>query len=75
MWSKFFQVHPYKVDMSSRQAIRVAADRVKTEVGDVDILINNAGITFTGDLVTELTDEGIELTQAVNCTAHFWVSV
>ncbi len=66
------QVNMYNLDMSSREAIYQTAEQVKAEVGDVDILINNAGITYIGTL-DELNDDGIARTQAVNCTAHFWV--
>ncbi len=38
------KVHPYVVDVSSREAIEHAAKKVLAEVGEIDILINNAGI-------------------------------
>lgn len=38
------QVHPYVVDVSSLDAIIDAADKVKSEVGNPDIVINNAGV-------------------------------
>ncbi|XP_066268135.1 retinol dehydrogenase 10-B-like isoform X2 [Branchiostoma lanceolatum] len=47
------------------------AEQVKTEVGDVSILVNNAGVVC-GKTLLELPDEGIEKTFAVNTLAHFW---
>jgi short-subunit dehydrogenase len=37
-------VHPYIVDVSKLEAITATAARVREEVGNVDILINNAGV-------------------------------
>ncbi len=38
------KVHTYVVDVSRLEAIQQAAERVKKEVGGVDILFNNAGV-------------------------------
>ncbi|MHA7175252.1 SDR family oxidoreductase [Arthrobacter sp. Sr24] len=38
------QIHSYVVDVSKLEAIEEAAQKVRTEVGTPDILINNAGI-------------------------------
>lgn len=46
---------------------------MKREVGDVSILINNAGIV-TGKKFIDSPDELLEKTMAVNAVAHFWVS-
>ncbi|MBB3039769.1 SDR family oxidoreductase [Hoyosella altamirensis] len=37
-------VHPYVVDVSSQEAIEDAAARVRDEVGDIEVLFNNAGV-------------------------------
>ncbi len=66
------EVKSYKVDLSSREDTYRVADLVKTEIGDVDILINNAGIV-TGKPFTETPDIMNEKTMAVNMLAHFWV--
>uniref|UniRef100_A0A3B5KR47 Uncharacterized protein n=1 Tax=Xiphophorus couchianus TaxID=32473 RepID=A0A3B5KR47_9TELE len=39
------EVRTYTVDLSKRQSIYDAAERVRAEVGDVSILVNNAGVT------------------------------
>uniref|UniRef100_A0A7E4ZXI5 Estradiol 17-beta-dehydrogenase 11 n=1 Tax=Panagrellus redivivus TaxID=6233 RepID=A0A7E4ZXI5_PANRE len=63
----------YTVDISKRQNIYKAADRVKAEVGDVDVLINNAGIV-SGKRLFENSDDLMELTMAVNTTSLFFTA-
>lgn len=48
--------------------------KVKAEVGNVSILINNAGVVYPSDLFTT-QDAQIEKTFEVNVLAHFWVSM
>lgn len=67
------QSKAYRVDLSERKQIYEAADRVKQEWGNVDILINNAGIV-SGKKLFECPDELMEKTMAVNCNALFYVS-
>lgn len=50
-----------------------SALQVKREVGDVSILVNNAGIV-TGKKFIDAPDSLIEKTVEVNTMAHFWVS-
>ena len=47
--------------------------QVRKDVGDVDILINNAGIV-SGNKFLDTPDSSIERTMSVNIMAHFWVS-
>jgi len=49
------------------------AKKVKEEVGDVTILINNAGIMFVKSFMDQSCDE-IKQVIDVNVTAHYWVS-
>lgn len=63
------EVAAYRVDVSDSAAVEEAYARVRSECGDVDILVNCAGIvtgnrTFDGQSVRE-----IERTMAVNATA------
>ncbi|NXI00387.1 RDHE2 dehydrogenase, partial [Pachycephala philippinensis] len=67
------RVHSYICDCSKRQDIYRVADQVKKEVGDVSILINNAGIV-TGKRFLDCPDSLIEKTMEVNTMAHFWTS-
>ncbi|XP_051878967.1 epidermal retinol dehydrogenase 2 [Pristis pectinata] len=65
------RVHTYHCDCSKRTSVYEAADKVKREVGDVSILINNAGVV-TGRKFIDSPDELLEKTMAVNVLAHFW---
>lgn len=47
--------------------------KVKKEVGNVTIVVNNAGILYPADLSTK--DEEITKTFKVNILGHFWVSM
>ncbi|XP_006867833.1 PREDICTED: estradiol 17-beta-dehydrogenase 11 [Chrysochloris asiatica] len=67
------KTHVFVVDCSNREDIYSTAKKVKTEVGDVSILINNAGVVFTSDLMAT-EDLHIEKTFEVNVLAHFWTT-
>ena len=65
--------HPYVVDCSKREEVYRVAGLVRDEVGNVAVLINNAGVLFLGNYVNgELSDEQIEKTFSVNALAHYW---
>ncbi|XP_031408725.1 epidermal retinol dehydrogenase 2 isoform X1 [Meleagris gallopavo] len=65
------RIHSYICDCSKRQEVYRVADQVKKEVGDVSILVNNAGIV-TGRSFIESPDSLVEKTMEVNTMAHFW---
>ncbi|XP_077208479.1 epidermal retinol dehydrogenase 2-like [Paroedura picta] len=65
------RVHDYICDCSKKQEIYRVADQVKKEVGDVSILINNAGIV-TGKRFLDCPDPLIEKTMEVNTMANIW---
>ncbi|XP_075400159.1 estradiol 17-beta-dehydrogenase 11 [Tenrec ecaudatus] len=67
------RAHAFVVDCSKREDIYSAAKKVKTEVGDVSILVNNAGVVFTADIMAT-QDPQIERTFEVNILAHFWTT-
>lgn len=69
-----FYCHTYLVDISDREQVYEVAKKVKQEVGNVDILINNAGIVACRTL-WDLSDKAIESTYAVNILSHYWVGV
>ncbi|XP_034834808.1 epidermal retinol dehydrogenase 2 [Maniola hyperantus] len=66
-----YAVASYVVDLADREAVYTTAQRVKVEVGKVDILINNAGIVF-GETLLDLNDAAIETTYKVNILSHYW---
>ncbi|XP_054983958.1 epidermal retinol dehydrogenase 2 [Sorex araneus] len=65
------RVHVYTCDCSRREEVYRVADQVKKEVGDVSILINNAGIV-TGKKFLSCPDELMEKSFDVNFKAHLW---
>nr|XP_008520785.1 PREDICTED: epidermal retinol dehydrogenase 2 isoform X4 [Equus przewalskii] len=65
------RVYAYTCDCSQREEVYRVADQVKREVGDVSILINNAGIV-TGKNFLDCPDELIEKSFDVNFKAHLW---
>ncbi|KAK1790733.1 hypothetical protein P4O66_014588 [Electrophorus voltai] len=65
------RVYYYQTDCSDRAEVYRVAEQVKQEVGDVTILINNAGIV-TGKKFMESSDVLVEKTFRVNTMAHFW---
>lgn len=64
----------YIVDISNRQNVYEAAKQLKIEVGNVDILINNAGIVCCKPL-WDLPEKVIESTYNVNILSHYWVNI
>eukprot|EP00735_Rhodelphis_limneticus_P000701 TRINITY_DN11221_c0_g1::TRINITY_DN11221_c0_g1_i1::g.604::m.604 TRINITY_DN11221_c0_g1::TRINITY_DN11221_c0_g1_i1::g.604 ORF type:complete len:328 (+),score=86.09,sp/Q7TQA3/RDHE2_MOUSE/47.83/6e-97,adh_short/PF00106.20/6.5e-30,KR/PF08659.5/1e-12,adh_short_C2/PF13561.1/6.1e-09,Polysacc_synt_2/PF02719.10/0.0014,Ldh_1_N/PF00056.18/0.018,Shikimate_DH/PF01488.15/0.029,CbiX/PF01903.12/14,CbiX/PF01903.12/12,Methyltransf_31/PF13847.1/0.21 TRINITY_DN11221_c0_g1_i1:33-986(+) len=65
------QVFTGVCDVSKKEAIYEAAEKVKKETGDVTILINNAGIV-TGKKFLDCPDALMEKTMYVNTISHFW---
>ncbi|CAO2581038.1 Short-chain dehydrogenase/reductase family 16C member 6 [Lemmus lemmus] len=66
------KVFTYKCDCSNRKEVYRVADQVKKEIGDVSILINNAGIV-TGKKFLDCPDDLMEKSLDVNFKAHLWV--
>jgi NAD(P)-dependent dehydrogenase (short-subunit alcohol dehydrogenase family) len=64
----------YRCDVADRDAVLALAARVKEEVGDVSILVNNAGIMPCHPLVQHNPQE-IRKIFDINVLAHFWVSL
>jgi len=64
--------YTYFCDISKREKIYETANKVKKDVGDVSVVINNAGIV-TGKKFLECADELVEKTFQVNTMAHFWI--
>ena len=63
--------HSYVCDVSDHKQVYDLAERVKQEVGQVNILINNAG-TVSGHRLLETTDDKIIESFKVNAMSHFW---
>ncbi|KAM3831396.1 estradiol 17-beta-dehydrogenase 11-like [Vipera latastei] len=65
------EAYPYVVDCSLREEIYSTAEKVEKDVGDVTILINNAGMVVTGDLLST-QDTHIQKIYEINILAHYW---
>jgi all-trans-retinol dehydrogenase (NAD+) len=66
------QVSTYAFDISDREAVYSIAQRIQQEVGQVDILINNAGIVFTGEIL-DLPDDKHRKQVEVNLMGTLWM--
>ena len=67
------RAHAFACDVSDREQVYARADEVRAAAGDVDVLVNNAGVV-SGRPLLELSDEHIERTFAVNTLALFWTT-
>jgi len=65
------KAYGFVCNLSNKDEIYKVSKAVKTQVGIVDILINNAGIV-SGTSLLDTPDEKIERTFNVNVLAHFW---
>ncbi|XP_028831234.1 retinol dehydrogenase 10-B isoform X2 [Denticeps clupeoides] len=66
-------VYTYECDVSKRESVYSTAEKVRATAGDIDVLVNNAGVV-SGRHLLECPDELIERTMMVNCHAHFWTT-
>ncbi|NXC66502.1 RDHE2 dehydrogenase, partial [Anhinga anhinga] len=65
------RVFAYHCDCSNREEVYEQADKVRKEVGDVTILINNAGILL-GEKFCDLSDADFEKMLRVNFFSQVW---
>lgn len=74
-FSKFgILISIYKVDVSNLDEIKIYAQKVRTEVGKIDVLINNAGIVV-GKYFHENTHQDIQKTMLINSNALMHVTL
>lgn len=74
-FSKFgIPISIYKVDISNLDEIKINAQKVRTEVGKIDVLINNAGIVV-GKYFHENTHQDIQKTMLINSNALMHVTL
>ncbi len=63
----------YVCDVRDASAVGAMADRVRQDVGDPEVLVNNAGVV-SGARLLEIPEEKIRRTFDVNVLALFWVT-
>lgn len=66
-------VHFYNFDISKVNEVKENCEKIRKEVGDVDILINNAGIMNKAKLIMELSEQEIFNIFNVNILSQFWM--
>jgi NAD(P)-dependent dehydrogenase (short-subunit alcohol dehydrogenase family) len=73
VFSKSFGTPPMTVaaDVTNEDEIRQAAEAVRSQIGQIDILFINAGIEQSHTAVTDMTKEAFERVVAVNLTGAF----
>ena len=72
--SELGTVRGYRVDVSNHEMVAGCYAMVKSEVGDVDILINCAGIITSNKTFDLCTEEEINRTMMVNAIAPMYVA-
>ncbi len=70
-----FIIHPFHVDVSNTAQVIATAQKVRQEVGEIDILINNAGIITGNKDFKDSTHADIEKTMAINTNALMHVTL
>lgn len=70
---KLLLVLIFRCDVSKREDVVELASKVVKEVGDVSVLVNNAGIMPCHPFTMSSSDE-IKKIFDINVFAHFWVS-
>ena len=61
------------VDVGDSNAVSGAAERLKASFGEVDVLVNNAGVV-SGKRLVDLSPEEVQRTLRVNTAALFWTT-
>ncbi|CAH2050866.1 unnamed protein product, partial [Iphiclides podalirius] len=65
------KAYKYVCDVTDRAAVMQLAERVRKEVGEVDIIVNNAGI-MPCKPVLQQTEKEIRLMMDINVNANIW---
>lgn len=73
MRARGWEAHAYPVDVSDPRAVSEAADRVLKEVGQVDVLVNNAGVVHAGGFL-DVAPEDHRQTMDINFNACMWTT-
>lgn len=66
------KAYGYVCNVSNRENVFETVAKVRKDVGDITIVVNNAGIMPTHKLLDHTKDE-IERIMGINVLAHFWI--
>ncbi|XP_029678789.1 short-chain dehydrogenase/reductase family 16C member 6-like [Formica exsecta] len=64
-------IYAYQCNVADRKEVFKVAEKVRKEIGEVTILVNNAGIVFVKRLLNQTADE-ITRVIDVNLISHYW---
>lgn len=64
--------HYYKCNITSIEEIKAVAKKIRADVGQPTVLINNAGVARGKDII-DATEKDIRFTFDVNTLAHYWL--
>ncbi|XP_025264257.1 short-chain dehydrogenase/reductase family 16C member 6-like [Camponotus floridanus] len=64
-------VFAYQCNVADRKEVFRMAEKIRKEIGDVTILVNNAGIAFIKTLLNQSIDE-VSRVIDVNLKSHYW---
>jgi all-trans-retinol dehydrogenase (NAD+) len=67
-----YDVASYVLDVSDREACFELADRVRSDVGPMDILINNAGVVECGEFL-QMSEKSLRWMFDVNVFGQMWM--
>ena len=67
------QLFGFQADVASYEEIKNLVNEIKSNIGDVTILVNNAGIMNGFKRLNELTEPEIRRIFDVNILAQFWL--
>jgi len=67
------ETHWVECDISDGDAVRAAAARLRADLGEADILVNDAGVAGGGGPLAEYSDETWHHTLGVNLTGAFYL--
>lgn len=65
-------MHFYKCDVTSPREIAAVARQIRAQVGEVTVLINNAGVA-RGKTILDSSEKDVRFTFDVNTLAHYWL--
>ncbi|CAG7826645.1 unnamed protein product [Allacma fusca] len=67
------KAYGYNIDISNRERVSECAAQVREDVGDVTVIINNAGVLHKTSSFLNLTPTDIERTFNVNTISQCWI--